>query len=59
MAIYTAGHPIYPTTRNTGFEYGKAVSIGDNVCIGGSTVICPGVHVLYSKNLSVFFFLYI
>ena len=45
VAIYTAGHPIYPTTRNTGFEYGKAVSIGDNVWIGGSTVICPGVHI--------------
>ena len=31
VAIYTAGHPIYPSTRNSGYEYGKEVTIGDNV----------------------------
>ena len=45
VAIYTAGHPIYPDTRNTLYEYGKEVVIGDNVWIGGSSVICPGVHI--------------
>ena len=45
VAIYTAGHPIYPDTRNSTFEYGKEVSIGDNVWIGGNTVVCPGVHI--------------
>jgi len=45
VSIYTAGHPIHPDTRNTGYEYGVAVSIGDNVWIGGNTVICPGVHI--------------
>ena len=45
VAIYTAGHPIHPDTRNTAFEYGKEVTIGDNVWIGGNTVICPGVHI--------------
>ncbi len=45
VAIYTAGHPIHPTSRNSGYEYGKEVTIGDNVWIGGNTVICPGVHV--------------
>ncbi len=45
VAIYTAGHPIYLDTRNTGFEYGKEVIIGDNVWIGGNSVICPGVHI--------------
>lgn len=45
VAIYTAGHPVYPTTRNSMYEYGKEVTIGDNVWIGGNTVICPGVHV--------------
>ena len=43
VAIYTAGHPIYPDTRNTLYEYGKEVTLGDNVWIGGSSVICPGV----------------
>ena len=43
VSIYTAGHPIYPTTRNSSYEYGKPVTIGDNVWIGGNAVICPGV----------------
>ena len=37
-AIYTAGHPIHPVSRNSGYEYGKEVTIGDNVWIGGNTV---------------------
>ena len=45
VAIYTAGHPVYPDTRNSGYEYGKKVRIGNNVWIGGNTVICPGVTV--------------
>lgn len=45
VAIYTAGHPIHPDTRNTGYEYGIEVTIGDNVWIGGNSVICPGVHI--------------
>lgn len=45
VAIYTAGHPVHPDTRNTLYEYGKEVTIGDNVWIGGNTVICPGVHI--------------
>ena len=45
VAIYTAGHPIYPSTRNSAYEYGKAITIGDNVWIGGNTVICPGVRI--------------
>ena len=45
VAIYTAGHPIHPDTRNSGVEYGKEVTIGDNVWLGGNTVVCPGVHI--------------
>ena len=45
VSIYTAGHPIYPDTRNSAFEYGKEVTIGDNVWLGGNTVVCPGVHI--------------
>ena len=39
VAIYTAGHPVHPDTRNSMFEYGKEVTIG------GNTVVCPGVHI--------------
>ncbi len=45
VAIYTAGHPIHPVSRNSMYEYGKEITIGDNVWIGGNTVICPGVHI--------------
>lgn len=45
VSIYTAGHPIHPTSRNSGYEYGISVSVGDNVWIGGNTVIMPGVSV--------------
>ena len=43
--IYTATHPLNPTERNSGYEYGKPVNIGDNVWIGGRAVICPGVTI--------------
>ena len=45
VAIYTAGHPIHPDSRNSQYEYGISVTIGDNVWIGGNTVILPGVHI--------------
>lgn len=45
VSIYTAGHPIHPDIRNTGYEYGIHVTIGNNVWIGGNTVINPGVHI--------------
>ncbi len=45
VAIYTAGHPIHPDSRNSGYEYGIDITIGDNVWIGGNTCIMPGVKV--------------
>ena len=45
VAIYTAGHPVHPVSRNSAYEYGKEVTVGDNVWFGGSTVVCPGVHI--------------
>lgn len=45
VSIYTAGHSLYPDSRNLGYEYGIEVTVGDNVWIGGNTVICPGVHI--------------
>ena len=45
VSIYTAGHPVHPETRNTGYEYGIEITIGDNVWIGGSVTILPGVTI--------------
>lgn len=43
--IYTATHPINPHERISGAEFGKPVQIGDNVWIGGKTIINPGVTI--------------
>lgn len=45
VSIYTAGHPLYPDLRNLGYEYGIDITIGDNVWIGGNSVILPGVNI--------------
>ena len=45
VAIYTAGHPIHPVSRNSAYEYGIDVTIGNNVWIGGNAIICPGVTI--------------
>ncbi|MDT2760015.1 chorismate mutase [Enterococcus xiangfangensis] len=43
VQLYTASHPIEPVKRNSGLELGKPIKIGNNVWIGGSAVIVPGV----------------
>ena len=45
VAIYTAGHPVHPHSRNSRYEYGIAVTIGNDVWLGGNTVVCPGVTI--------------
>jgi len=45
VAIYTAGHPLHADIRNSGLEHALPVTIGDNVWIGGNTVINPNVKI--------------
>lgn len=45
VGLYTAGHPTDPTIRNTGLEFGLPITIEDNVWIGGSAVILPGITI--------------
>ncbi|GGH24418.1 sugar O-acetyltransferase [Sphingobacterium alkalisoli] len=45
VSLFTAGHPIHHELRNTGLEYAIPITIGDNVWIGGNTVINPGVTI--------------
>jgi len=42
--IYTATHPLKAELRRTQ-EFGKPVTIGSDVWIGGKAIICPGVSV--------------
>ncbi|MBO7748140.1 acetyltransferase [Paenibacillus sp. MWE-103] len=43
--IYTATHPLEAEPRVSGAEFGKPVTIGRNVWIGGRAVINPGVKI--------------
>lgn len=45
VQLYTALHPEDPELRAGGKCYGKAITIGDDVWIGGNSVICPGVTI--------------
>lgn len=45
VSIYTACHSTDPTERNTRREWAEPVTIGDNVWIGGSVTILPGVTI--------------
>lgn len=45
VSIYTACHPLDASERNTCVEWAKPVIIGDNVWIGGSATILPGVTI--------------
>ncbi|MCA5013836.1 MULTISPECIES: chorismate mutase [unclassified Enterococcus] len=41
--LYTATHPLHPVKRNSGLEFGKPITLGNNVWLGGGVVITPGV----------------
>jgi maltose O-acetyltransferase len=43
--VYTATHPLDAESRAAGKEYGKPVTVGDDVWIGGQAVLNPGVEV--------------
>lgn len=45
VSFYTAGHPTDPQVRVQDLEFGLPIKIEDNVWIGGSAVILPGVTV--------------
>jgi maltose O-acetyltransferase len=45
VQILTADHPRDPAVRATGLEFGRPISIGRNVWIGGGAIILPGVSI--------------
>jgi maltose O-acetyltransferase len=42
--IYAATHPLNPQLRRTQ-EFGKPVTVGSDVWVGGGAILCPGVTV--------------
>lgn len=45
VQIYTATHPADWKIRASGVEFAKPITIGEDVWIGGSAVICPGATI--------------
>ena len=45
VQIYTATHPLEYNARNSGLEFAKPITIGNNVWVGGNATICPGVKI--------------
>lgn len=45
VQIYTAMHPMDAVERASGAEYAKPIAIGEDVWVGGGTIICPGVTI--------------
>jgi maltose O-acetyltransferase len=45
VQLYAATHPLDYKERGSLLESGKPISIGDDVWIGGGSIICPGVKI--------------
>lgn len=45
VQLYTAHHPIIASERIKGPELASPITIGDNVWLGGGTIVCPGVTI--------------
>lgn len=43
--FYTAGHPVDVKQRNSGLEYAKPITVGNNVWFGGNVIVLPGVTI--------------
>jgi maltose O-acetyltransferase len=45
VQLYTADHPRDPADRAAGKEFGRPLSVGRNVWIGGGAILLPGITV--------------
>ncbi len=45
VQFYAATHPLESKPRGEFWEFGKPIKIGNDVWIGGASVICPGVTI--------------
>ena len=45
VALYTVNHPLHPALRNATWEHTAPITIGNNVWLGGNSVVLPGVSI--------------
>ena len=45
VQLLAAGHPLDPDERTAGLEWGKPITLGHHVWLGGGVVVLPGVTI--------------
>ncbi len=45
VQLLTATHPVEPEPRRAKWEASRPIVIGNNVWLGGGTIVCPGVSI--------------
>jgi maltose O-acetyltransferase len=45
VQLLTATHTVDVETRRKGLEYGKPITIGEEVWLGGGVIVCPGLTI--------------
>lgn len=45
VTLSTAGHPLDIKTRNSGLEFARTITIGNNVWLGANVTVNPGVTI--------------
>ena len=45
VQLFPATHPVDPAVRKSGLEYAKPITVGDNVWVGGGSILLPGVEI--------------
>lgn len=45
VQLLTPAHPIDPDARRMGWEYGRPITVGENVWLGAGVIVCPGVSI--------------
>lgn len=43
--FYSATHPVDPAVRRSGLELGAPITVGENVWVGGGSIVLPGVTI--------------
>lgn len=45
VQLYTVNHPLQAEARRSGIEQAAAITIGNDVWLGGGVIVCPGVTI--------------
>ncbi len=45
VCLAAAGHPVHPLSRQSGYEYGAPISIGQDVWLGAGVIVNPGIRI--------------